>query len=58
MCLFYLKLHLQFRNVIWSHQNFPCSQAERESSAGKSAASGDALLRGVLHLLTATAVPV
>lgn len=58
MCLFYLKLHLQFRNVCWSHQTFPCSQAERESSIGNSAASGDALLRGVLHLLTATAVPV
>lgn len=58
MCLFYSKPHLQFRNVCWSHQTFPSSKAERESTVGKSAASGDALLMGVLHLLSATAVPV
>lgn len=43
MCLFYLKPHLQFRNVSWSRQTFPSSQAERESSVGKSATSGAAL---------------
>lgn len=58
MCLFHSKLHLQFRIVCWSHQTFLSSQAERESSVGKSAASGDALLLGVLYLLTVTTVPV
>lgn len=50
MCLFYSKLHLQFRNICWSHQTFPSSQAERQSSVGKSAASGDALLMGVTSI--------
>lgn len=57
MCLFYSKLHLQFRSVCWTHQTFLSSQAER-ASVGKSTASGEALLLGVLHLLTATAIPV